>query len=314
MTLRSPTSAQIWPALPLKEWEDTYATLHMWTQIVGKIRLALTPLINHWWNVPLYVTARGLTTSPIFYKASSFEMIFDFISDQLLIECTDGRSKSIPLESRSVADFYKMVMKNLAELDITPKIWTMPVELPNPVSFEKNTMNNTYDRDYAHRLWKILLQSEKVFTEFRSHFMGKCSPVHFFWGSFDLAVTRFSGRPAPPREGADAMTREAYSHEVISHGFWPGFRASGSTKKPDEEIREPAFYAYAAPEPPGFSQAAIRPAKAFYHPVMKEFFLLYEDVRQSNDPESVLLEFFQSTYEAGATLAKWDRTTLERRH
>jgi len=301
-----------WPALPMNAWEDTYATLHLWTQVVGKIRLASTPLVNHWWNITFQVTSRGFTTLPMVYQGTSFEIIFDFVAHELRIECADGRSKSILLQPRSVADFYQLLMKNLADLNIGVKIWTMPVELPNPIPFEKNTIAHAYDRDHAQRCWKILLQSHKVFTEFRSHFIGKCSPVHFFWGSFDLAVTRFSGRLAPSRDGADAMTREAYSHEVISHGFWPGFRPSESTKKPEEEVREPAFYAYAAPEPAGFSQAAIRPAKAFYHTVLKEYFLRYEDVRQSNDPEGMLMEFFQSTYEAGANLGKWDRASLER--
>lgn len=297
------TMLEKWPALPLGEWEETYTTLHMWSQVVGKIRLALTPPINHSWNVTLYVTARGLTTSPMFFNGLAFEMSFDFIDHELRIECADGRSETIPLEPMSVADFYQRVMETLARLNIKVKIWTLPCEVPNPIPFEKNTMNKSYDPEYANRHWRILLQLQKVMMEFRSHFIGKCSPVHFFWGSFDMAVTRFSGRAAPPRNDPQAFMREAYSHEVISHGFWPGRRGA---------LEEPVFYAYSAPEPAGFGQAAIRPSKAFYNPDMKEYFLRYDDVRQSSDPESMLMEFLQSTYDAGATLAKWDRASLER--
>lgn len=312
MTPGSQTAVAQWPALPMAEWEDTYATLHMWTQIVGKIRFELTPLTNHFWNVTLYVTSRGLTTSPMPYQNSSFEIIFDFISDELRIETAEGSCKIISLQPMTVADFYKRVMQNLADLGITVKIWTMPVEVPKPIPFEKNTQNHSYDREYVRRFWKILLQTRRIMNQFRSGFIGKCSPVHFFWGSFDLAVTRFSGRRAPVQDGADAMTREAYSHEVISHGFWPGNRPSESSKKSEEEVREPAFYAYAAPEPEGFSRAAIKPPKAFYHPNMKEYFLLYDDIRKAENPDSMLLEFFQSAYDAGATLGKWDRPALER--
>ena len=304
----------LWPALPLAEWKDTYATLHMWTQIVGKIRLAQTPLVNHWWNVPLYVTARGLTTSPMPYKDRTFEIDFDFIDHQLLIKCNDGATESIPLVPRSVADFYQEVMQKLRKLGIEVKIWSMPVEVENPIPFEQDHENASYDPEYANRFWQILVRTDKVFHEFRSRFIGKCSPVHFYWGSFDLAVTRFSGRRAPEREGADSITKEAYSHEVISHGFWPGIRASGAVERSESEgtINAPAFYSYTAPKPPGLSKESIRPNVAFYSPPMKEFILLYDDVRNADSPEFVLLDFLQTTYEAGANLATWDRVALER--
>lgn len=291
-----------WPPLPLEEWEDTRATLHMWTQVVGKIRMKQTPLVNHWWNVPLYVTARGLTTSAMPYEERTFEIDFDFIDHNLIIRTSDGESRTLRLEARSVAEFYHEVMRLLAELDIDVKIWTTPVEIPDPIPFEKDETHASYDAEYANRFWRILVQTVKVFEEFRSRFIGKCSPVHFFWGSFDLAVTRFSGRRAPDRPGADPITREAYSHEVISHGFWPG---SGL-------VQAPAFYSYTAPEPDGLSQERIRPPKAFYHTEMKEFLLYYDDVRQAASPESDLMDFLQSTYEAGARLALWDRTELEK--
>ena len=298
----SAAKMEVWPSLPLEEWEATRATLHMWTQVVGKIRLAQTPLTNHWWNVPLYVTARGLTTTAMPYNDRTFEIDFDFISHSLNIRTSDGAHQEIELEPRSVASFYAEVMARLRELDIEVKIWTTPVEIPDPIPFEKDEVHAAYDAEYAHRFWRILLQTGKVFEEFRSRFIGKCSPVHFFWGSFDLAVTRFSGRPAPPKPDADPITREAYSHEVISHGFWPG---SGP-------ITAPAFYSYTAPEPEGLAEASVRPEKAFYHQEMKEFLLYYEDMRQSASPENALMEFLQSTYEAGAQLANWDRASLER--
>lgn len=304
----------LWPALPLAEWKDTYATLHMWTQIVGKIRLAQTPLVNHWWNVPLYVTARGLTTSPMPYNERTFEIDFDFIDHQLLIKCNDGATEPIPLVPRSVADFYQEVMQKLRKLGIEVKIWSMPVEVENPIPFEQDHENASYDPEYANRFWQILVRTDKVFHEFRSRFIGKCSPVHFYWGSFDLAVTRFSGRRAPEREGADSITKEAYSHEVISHGFWPGIRASGAVERSESEgtINAPAFYSYTAPEPSGLSKQPIRPSQAFYTSEMKEFILLYDDLRNADLPEEVLLDFLQTTYEAGANLAAWDRAALER--
>ncbi len=294
--------AEAWPALPLEEWKDTYATLHMWTQIVGKIRMALSPHINHYWGVPLYVTSRGLTTSPIPYQDEEFEIEFDFIDHWLIIQTTDGRGKTIGLSPRSVAEFYGEVMAALRSLGMEVKIWTMPVEIPNPMRFEEDRVHASYDRDYANRCWRILASADAVFKEFRARFLGKNSPVHFFWGSFDMAVTRFSGRRAPERAGADAVTREAYSHEVISAGFWPG---SG-------EITAPAFYCYAAPEPPGFSKAPVRPQAAFYSSQLSEFLLMYDDVRKTPNPKETLLDFLQSTYEAGATLGNWDRASLER--
>ena len=292
-----------WPALPLAAWKDTYATLHMWTQIVGKVRLALTPLVNHWWNVPLYVDARGLTTSAIPYRGDVFEIRFDFIEHQLLLETNHGLLKNLPLAPRSVAEFYHQFMALLESAGIEVKIWNMPVEVPDPIPFDQDTIHAAYDREYAHRFWQVLVSAERVFSEFRSRFVGKCSPVHFFWGSFDLAVTRFSGRPAPERPGADRVTREAYSHEVSSVGFWPG----------GGEVQDAAFYSYMAPEPQGLREARVRPAKAFYHPKLNEFLLMYEDVRSAASPSTTLLDFCESTYEAGANLGHWDRAALERR-
>jgi len=291
-----------WPELPLSAWADTYATLHMWTQIVGKVRLALSPRMNHWWEVPLYVNARGLTTSAIPYGDGIFEVQFDFIDHELKVQTSWGPSKSLPLKAQSVADFYAAFMSALGELNIEVKIWTTPVEVPDPVPFEKDKQHASYDREYAHRFWRILILCQNVFQEFRARFIGKDSPVHFFWGSFDLAVTRFSGRRAPVRAGADPVTREAYSHEVISAGFWPG----------GGEVKGPAFYAYAAPEPAGFAEQPVQPAAALYHPQLKEFLLMYDDVRAATAPRDALLAFLQSTYEAGANLAKWDRKELER--
>src|SRR5271155_2748967 len=291
-----------WPELPLDAWQDTYATLHMWTQIVGKVRLALTPLINHWWEVPLYVNARGLTTSAIPYADGIFEIQFDFIEHKLQIQTSWGPSRTLPLKPQSVADFYAAFMSALQSLGIEVKIWTMPCEVPNPVRFESDTQHASYDPEYAHRFWQILILCANAFQEFRAGFIGKDSPVHFFWGSFDLAVTRFSGRRAPERVGADPVTREAYSHEAISVGFWPGGGA----------VNDTAFYAYAAPEPAGYGGRPVRPPNAFYSEEMHEFFLKYEDVRTSETPQNVLLEFCQSTYDAGADLAAWDRANLER--
>jgi hypothetical protein len=294
--------SDIWPALHLSNWSDTCATLHMWTQIVGKVRLALSPRINHWWEVPLYVNARGLTTSPIPYKGGVFEVEFDFIDHQLTMATCNNDAAIIPLAPRSVADFYSEFMDALRSLGIDVKIWSMPVEIPNPIRFDQDRVHASYDPEYAHRFWRVLVSVDSVFKEFRARFIGKNSPVHFFWGSFDLAVTRFSGRRAPERPGADSVTREAYSHEVISVGFWPGGGA----------IADAAFYAYAAPEPAGYGQRAARPAKAFYNEQMHEFFLMYDEVRASESPREALLEFCQSTYDAGADLAKWDRANLER--
>ena len=292
----------LWPPLPLAEWKDTYATLHMWTQVVGKVRLALTPPVNHWWNVPLYVSPRGLTTSAMHYGERALEIEFDFVAHQLRFDRSDGALVRLPLAPRPVADFYAEVMETLGRLGVGVKIWTTPVEVPDPVPFEEDRAHASYDPEYANRFWRVLVRAEKVFGEFRAGFVGKCSPVHFFWGSFDLAVTRFSGRRAPERPGADPITREAYSHEVISHGFWPGGGA----------VDGAAFYAYAAPEPEGFKSAEVRPGAALYHSELNEFILMYDDLRRSATPEAELTEFLQSTYEAGAELAGWDRKELER--
>ena len=295
-----------WPELKFSEWQDTCATLHMWTQVVGKIRLRQTPLVNHWWNVPLYVSARGLTTSAMPYEDRIFEIEFDFIEHQLLIKCSDGASETLALRPQSVADFYAEVMASLRELGIEIKIWTMPVEIPDPIPFEDDKIHAAYDAEYANRFWRALVKMDEVLKEFRAGFIGKVSPVHFFWGSFDMAVTRFSGRPAPEREGADVITREAYSHEVISHGFWPG-----------NKDMEAAFYSYTTPEPAGLAdtvaQGKIKPAQTFYSVEKQEFFLLYDEVRKSEIPEQTLMDFCQTTYEAGANLANWDRAALERK-
>jgi hypothetical protein len=296
------TENEFWPALPLESWQDTYSTLHMWTQIVGKIRLALSPLVNHWWNVPLYVNARGLTTSMIPYHDAKFELSFDFIDHRLWLNTSDGQRKSLSLEPRSVAEFYKQVMDMLREADIEVKIWRMPVEIPNPIPFDQDFEHKSYDSEAVNKFWRILLSVQCVFDEFRSKFIGKSSPVHFFWGSFDLAVTRFSGRRAPERPGADMMPREAYSHEVSSVGFWPG----------GGEIKGPAFYSYAAPEPAGFRDTHIMPTAASYNATFSEFVLMYDEVRNSSSPEAALMEFCQSTYDAAATLGHWDREALER--
>lgn len=292
----------VWPELPLAAWQDTYATLHMWTQIVGKVRLALSPRINHWWEVALYVSARGLTTSPIPYEGGIFEVEFDFIEHQLVIHTDRPSRRTLALEPKSVAEFYREFMGALDELGIKVRIWKMPVEIANPIPFDQDTQHASYDREYANRFWRILVGSDAIFKEFRAGFIGKSSPVHFFWGSFDLAVTRFSGRRAPERPGADAITREAYSHEVISCGFWPG----------GGDIKEAVYYAYAAPEPAGYAERAVRPAQAFYHTGMKEFLLPYEAVRTGASQRDALLAFAQSTYEAGADLAQWPRRDLER--
>ena len=297
-----PATDLAWPPLPLREWEPTRATLHMWTQIVGKVRLALAQRMNHWWEVPLYVNSRGLTTSAIPLAWGSFDIQFDFLKHALEIHSSEGATAVLGLAPRAVADFYADFMSALVSLGIRVKIWPMPVEIPNPIRFDQDRIHASYDPDYAHRFWRVLLSADTVFKEFRARFIGKSSPVHFFWGSFDLAVTRFSGRRAPERPGADAITREAYSHEVISGGFWPG----------NEGVSDAAFYAYAAPEPPGFSKAPVRPAAAAYNTQLSEFILPYEDVRRSPDPRATILDFLQSTYDAGASLANWDRASLER--
>jgi Family of unknown function (DUF5996) len=291
-----------WPELSLSAWQDTYNTLHMWSQVVGKVRLALAPRLNHWWEVPLYVNAVGLTTSPIPYPRGIFEIQFNLLDHKLTVQTNHSTGATIKLAPRSVADFYGMLMATLAELGIEVKIWPVPVEIPDPIPFDQDTAHASYDPEYANRFWRILVSVDSVFKEFRARFLGKSSPSHFFWGSFDLAVTRFSGRRAPERVGADPITREAYSHEVISAGWWPG----------GGDIAGPAFYAYAAPEPEGFAQQTIQPAQAFYHPQLKEFLLMYDEVRQAASPRVTLLEFLQSTYNAGANTGKWDRKELEK--
>jgi hypothetical protein len=291
-----------WPELSWPHWQETADTLHMWTQIVGKTRLALSPLQAHWWNVPLYVSATGLNTSAMPYGSEFLEISFDFVSHELRFVMSTGATLSTPLRAQSVASFYGEYQRSLAALGVSVNIHPVPVELPHPVPFLSDETHASYDPDAAHQFWRVLMLADKVFQEFSSRFVGKVSPVHFFWGSFDLAVTRFSGRPAPAREGADAVTREAYSHEVISAGFWPGNGGFG----------EAAFYCYAAPAPKGLDDAAIRPAKAAYNKALGEFIYLYEDVRSEPSPEEALLSFLQSSYEAGATLAGWDRDLLER--
>ncbi|HJQ39901.1 MAG TPA: DUF5996 family protein [Thermoanaerobaculia bacterium] len=293
-----------WPALPLEAWRDTRDTLHRWTQIVGKIRMTLTPLINHWWNVPLYVTARGLTTSEIPYGDCWFDMEFDFVAHVLRVRTNDGSEHDIPLGPRSVADLHHEIFAVLKSLHIECTIWTMPVEIAtNAIPLDRDEQHRAYDRDAVQRFWQILALTTNVFTTFRAEFLGKCSPVHFFWGSFDLAVTRFSGRPAPVKAEADPITREAYSHEVSSVGFWPG----------DERLALPSFYSYAAPEPDGFRTSKAAPDAAYYHPDLGGFYLHYDEVRRATDPAQTLLDFCRSTYDAAADCGKWDRSLLERR-
>ena len=301
MTNADRDQPQCWPSLPLEAWKDTYATLHMWTQIVGKVRLALTPLVNHWWNVPLYVSAQGLTTSQIPYGDRAFEIWFDFLQHRLVLQTSDGGVTTMPLAPQSVADFYRDFIELLHSADIEVKIWKMPVEIPNPIPFDQDREHASYDLEFAEKFWRILLSVDAVFNQFRAGFIGKSSPVHFFWGSFDLAVTRFSGRRAPERPGADRITKEAYSHEVSSVGFWPG---SG--------FGSPAFYSYAAPSPDGFKNEPASPKDAYYDAQLGEFVLKYDAVRNASSPTAALMEFCQSTYEAAAKLGNWDRKSLER--
>jgi Family of unknown function (DUF5996) len=293
-----------WPELPAAAWRETCQTLHLWTQIIGKIRLVRTPWLNHSWHVTLYVTARGLTTSPIPNGNGSFQIDFDFIDHALLISTSGGARRQLALSGQSVASFYAGVMAALAELGITITIDEMPNELPEPIRFSSDHRHAAYDPDAVRRWFQILVNADRVLKQFRTSFLGKCSPVHFFWGSFDLAVTRFSGRRAPPHPGgvphlSDAVAREAYSHEVSSAGFWPGGGA----------VDFPAFYSYAYPEPPGFRAAKVRPDAAFFSAELSEFILPYDAVRTSARPDQALLEFLQSTYDAAA--AKWDRDALE---
>jgi hypothetical protein len=300
------TSNELWPKLPLEAWQDTCATLHMWTQIVGKIRLQLAPMINHWWQVAFYLTSRGFTTSPMPYNSKYCQIDFDFIEHKMNITADNGNTRSIELKPLSVADFYKLTMETLNSLGVEPTIWTTPVEVSERVPFEKDNTHSAYDPEYAHRHWKVLIQADRVMKEFRSRFIGKVSPVHFFWGAFDLAVTRFSGRRAPDHPGVANVARsvmvEAYSHEVSSCGFWPGVG-----------LGEPAFYAYAYPEPEGFKEYPVQPKEAYYDKDWGEFILPYEAVRTAELPDEKLLAFLQSTYEAAATLGMWDRDSLERK-
>jgi hypothetical protein len=304
--MKSDRPDEVWPELNYADWKDTCATLHMWTQIVGKIRLTLTPWTNHSWHVTLYVTSRGLTTSPIPHGTDTFEIRFDFIDRQLRILKSDGGQRSIELKPRSVADFYKAVMAALDELDLTVKIDILPNEIPNPIPFDRDEQHRSYDPEYANRFWRVLVQTDRVFKEFRSRFCGKCSPVHFFWGAPDLAVTRFSGRAAPKHPGGiphlpDAITREAYSQEVSSLGFWPGADA----------MPQAIFYSYAYPEPKGFSEAKLKPDAASYNAQFHEFVLPYDAVRTAKSPDDAILDFAQSTYDAASQLGNWDRAALE---
>jgi hypothetical protein len=291
-----------WPELSYPAWRDTAATLQLWTQIVGKIRLALTPWLNHGWHVPLYVSARGLNTSPVPIGREILEIEFDFIAHRLLVRTSRGDERMLPLRPQSVAAFYADLFGLLGEMGIRVSINEMPNEVQNPIRFSDDREHASYDADAAHRFWRVLVQADRVFKHFRSGFLGKVSPVHFFWGSFDLAVTRFSGRLAPPRDGP-AFMREAYSHEVISHGFWPG---SGP-------LTEAAFYAYAVPEPPGLKTQPVQPEAAYYHPELNEFVLPYEAVRTAASPDAAIAAFVESTYDRAATLAQWDRARLEGR-
>ena len=297
---------QLWPDLPYERWKETCRTLHLWTQVVGKVRLAQSPWLNHSWHVPLYVTARGLTTSSIAHAERAFDIEFDFVEHVLALRTSDGGGREVGLRPRSVADFYAAVMTALAELDLSVTIDRMPNEIADAIPFDQDTTHCAYDAGYAQRFWRILVQVNRVLSQFRTSFLGKCSPVHFFWGSFDMAVTRFSGRRAPRHPGgvphlADTVVREAYSHEVSSAGFWPG---GGG-------VEYAAFYSYAYPEPAGFRQAPVRPSGAFFSEALGEFLLPYDVVRTAADPDDTLLEFLRSTYEAAANAGAWDRNALE---
>ena len=307
MTAVPAARAETWPELPLDAWKDTCATLQLWSQIVGKVRLTQAPMMNHWWHSTLYVTARGLTTSAMPHGERSVQIDFDFLDHELRVLTSTGDVRAVKLAPRPVADFYRELMAGMADVGVPVTINTLPQEVENPIPFEQDYAHAAYDPGRAQQFWRILLQAERVLQQFRSRFLGKCSPVHFFWGSFDLAVTRFSGRRAPEHPGgvpgmADWVTREAYSHEVSSCGFWPG----------GGPVPEPAFYAYAYPEPPGFAKWAVRPEGAYYQAQMREFILPYERVRRSPEPDAQVIAFCQSTYEAAADLGAWDREALER--
>jgi hypothetical protein len=289
-----------WPELPISEWRDTYATLLLYTQIVGKIRLALTPVVNEWWNVPLYVTTRGLTTSPMPYQDRTLAIDFDLVDHQLVIQSSDGRVRTLPLVARPVCDFYAALFAELHAIDVHVQIHTAPQECPVTTPLAEDTEHATYDRDHAHRFFEVLRRIEPVFQAFRAGFRGKSSPVHFFWGAFDLAVSRFNGKRAPARKGL--VERLAYDEEVCSLGFWPGDPWSGAT--------DAAFYSYTVPEPAGYAGQRFRPEGAVYSDQLKEAVLPYDLVRRSSDPAKAILDFAQSTYDAGSTLGKWDREHL----
>jgi hypothetical protein len=300
-------AAHAWPSLSFADWKDTCATLHMWTQIVGKIRLALTPWTNHSWHVPLYVTARGLTTSPIAYGTRVFEIDFDFVEHLLWISTSDDQARTVELKPRTVADFHRELFDKLGDLGLQVRIHGRPNEVENAIPFEQDQVHAAYDPVYANRFWRVLLQADRLFKQFRAAYIGKASPVHFFWGSFDLAVTRFSGAEAPPHPGGvpncpDRVTREAYSHEVSSCGFWPG----------NEAMPMPLFYSYAYPTPAGFGAVPVRPPEASFEPALGEFVLPYDTVRLAQEPDVMVLDFLQDTYEAAAGLAGWNRRALER--
>jgi len=300
---RGMTAGSDWPALPLEEWRETKETLHRWMQIVGKIALRRTPLVNHWWNVAFAVTERGLATAPLPGAGGAFDAEFDLVRHVLRIRASRGRHREIELAPKSVAAMHREIFAALEGLEVPTRIWDVPVEIDDPIPFDRDEKHRSYERDPVERLHRILVRAHAALTAFRAEFIGKCSPVHFFWGGFDLAVTRFSGRRAPPRPDADAMNREAYSHEVSSVGFWPG----------DARLPHPVFYSYAAPEPPGFRDARVAPACAYYHAELGGFYLPYDEVRRSPDPAGMILEFSRSVYEAAANLGNWDRAALERR-
>ena len=300
---RPATDEGLWPNLPLAEWQDTHDTLHMWLQIVGKTRLALSPKQNHWWHVPLYVTSRGLTTSPIPYGLRTFEVELDFIDHRLIVRTSDGAIRETALRPQAVADFYKEYMGTLASLGIVVKMRPVPTEIENPIPFLEDRRHAAYDAEQVNRFFRVLAQADRITKRFQGRFLGKTSPVHFFWGALDLALTRFSGRRAPePKESEWWVLRESSSHEEISMGFWPG---SGS-------VAEPAFYAYTRPEPPALASTSIRPVGAYYSRELADFILPYEAVRSTSSPDDTVLDFYQSAYEAGADLSRWDRAALDR--
>lgn len=296
-----------WPSLPLAEWKDTLDTLRRWAQMVGKTRLALAPPVNHYWHVTFYLTSRGLTTAPMPYGDRTVEIEFDFIDHNLVVRISDGSTRALALVPRTVADFYREYVSLLESLDLRVKLWPVPSEMEDALPFLQDQQHHSYDPDHAARCWQVLSRTDQVFRKFRGRFIGKCSPVHFFWGGFDLACTRFSGRTAPPHPGGiphlpDRITREAYSHECISAGWWPG----------GGPLSDAAFYSYSYPEPPGYAEARVQPDAAYYHKDLREFVLPYEAVRTARRPDDMLLQFLQTTYEAGADLAGWNRQALER--